>query len=86
MSSGIPVISTYHAGIPEQVQNEKSGFLVPERVVDSLAERIKSLIEHPETWPEMGSAGRMFVEKNYNMEKLNNRLEKIYIKLIGQRK
>ena len=83
LATGLPVIASSHSAIPELVQDGKSGFLVPERDVDSLAEKIKYLIEHPETWPEMGSTGRKFVEKNYDIEKLNDRLEKIYIKLIG---
>jgi colanic acid/amylovoran biosynthesis glycosyltransferase len=86
MSSGLPVISTYHTGIPEQVQDGKSGFLVPERDVDSLAEKIQYLIEHPELWPEMGKAGRKFVEENYDIEKLNDRLVGIYRKLIDEDK
>ena len=35
MASGLIVISTFHSGIPELIDNEKSGFLVPER--DSIA-------------------------------------------------
>lgn len=82
MSSGLPVISTYHAGIPEMIKDGKSGFLVPERNIEVLAKRILSLIEHPEIWQEFGSAGRKYVEENHDIEKLNDRLEKIYIKLI----
>ncbi len=35
MASGLIVISTFHSGIPELIDHEKSGFLVPER--DSVA-------------------------------------------------
>jgi len=83
MSSGLPIISTYHAGIPELVQDGKSGFLVPERDVELLAKRMKYLIEHPEIWEKMGRAGRKYVEENYDIDKLNDRLEKIYIRLIS---
>lgn len=31
MASGLIVISTFHSGIPELIDNERSGFLVPER-------------------------------------------------------
>jgi len=80
--SGLPVISTFHNGIPEGVLNNKSGFLVPEKDVDALAERIEYLINHPEIWPEMGRAGRKFVEEHYDINKLNKRLVEIYQKLI----
>jgi len=79
---GMPVISTLHNGIPEGVLDGQSAFLVPERDVDALAERLLYLIEHPELWPEMGRYGRNFVEENYDIKKLNQRLVNIYQELL----
>jgi len=81
-ASGIPLITTFIGGIPEGVLDGKSGFLVPEKDVDALAERLEYLIEHPEIWPEMGRAGRKFVEERYNIKKLNQQLVEIYQDLI----
>lgn len=78
LAQGIPVISTYHSGIPELVQDGISGFLVPERDTNQLAEKIIYLIEHQEIWAEMGQAGHDHVEKNYNIERLNNQLVELY--------
>lgn len=75
---GMPVISTYHSGIPELIINGVSGFLVPERDVDALYEKLCFLIENPQMWIEIGRAGRAYVEKHYNSEKLNDRLVEIY--------
>ncbi len=75
---GLPVISTLHNGIPEGVLDGQSGFLVGERDVDALAFKLQYLIEHPEIWPEMGRAGRQFVEKHYDIKKLNDQLVEIY--------
>ncbi len=50
LASGMPVISTYHSGIPELIEDGKSGFLAPERDVDALMEKIFYLIEHTEKW------------------------------------
>ena len=36
---GLPVVSTLHNGIPDGVLDGKTGFLVPEKDVDALAER-----------------------------------------------
>lgn len=83
MACGMPVLSTVHSGIPELVQNGQSGFLVPERDVDALAERLEYLIEHPEIWPEMGKSGRKFVEEHYDIRKLNQKLVRIYQDLIN---
>ena len=54
MAMGLPVISTEHSGIPELVENGISGFLVKERDVDDLFEKLKYLIENPDIWVEMG--------------------------------
>ena len=75
---GIPVVSSEHAGIGEVVLDHESGFLVPERDIDGLADRIQYLIEHPECWPQMGRHGRQHIEKNYDLGKLNVELARLY--------
>lgn len=78
MAMGLPVISTHHGGIPELVEDGISGFLVSERDANTLAEKLGYLSEHPEVWPKMGQAGRAYVEKHYNVDKLNECLVEIY--------
>lgn len=80
---GLPVISTLHNGIPDSVLDGKSGFLVPEKDANALAERLEYLIKHPEVLPEMGRAGRRFVEENFNINMLNDRLVGIYQQLLN---
>jgi len=63
MAMGMPVISTLHGGIPELVEDGKSGFLVPERDANAIAQKLNYLIAHPEVWAEMGKAGRSRVEE-----------------------
>jgi colanic acid/amylovoran biosynthesis glycosyltransferase len=82
MALGLPVISTLHGGIPELVEDGVSGFLVKERDVDSLAERLAYLVDHPETWSKMGSEGRACIEKDYDMNKLNDHLVDLYEKTL----
>ena len=45
---GLPVISTYHNGIPEAILNNKSGFLVPEKDVNGLINKTRYLLENPD--------------------------------------
>jgi len=84
LAMGLPVVSTYHSGIPELVKDGESGLLAPERDVDALAEKLRQLIENPSVWPEMGRAGRSFVEQHYNIDKLNDRLVDIFKKLASE--
>src|SRR3972149_7758407 len=79
---GLPVVATSVGGVSQVIIDGKSGFLVPERDVDALAEKIEYLIEHPELWPEMGRCGRKFIEERYDIQKLNQRLVKIYKALL----
>jgi colanic acid/amylovoran biosynthesis glycosyltransferase len=72
MAQGIPVISTHHSGIPELVDDGVSGFLVPERNVDQLSEKLRYLIDNPGLWRTFGKAGRYKVEHEYDIHKLNN--------------
>ena len=82
LAIGLPVISTFHSGIPELIKDGETGFLVPERDVDALAERLEFLIDHPEIWRKIGQAGRRFVEENYNIDRLNDQLVNIYRGLV----
>jgi colanic acid/amylovoran biosynthesis glycosyltransferase len=83
LARGLPVLSTLHSGIPEAVQNGESGFLVRERDVDALAEKLEYLIEHQELWAVMGRKGRNYVEEHYDLGKQNDRLVEIYRRLCG---
>jgi colanic acid/amylovoran biosynthesis glycosyltransferase len=80
---GLPVISTFHSGIPEMIVDGSSGFLVPEKNIDALAEKIEYFIDHPEAMLEMGSYGRKLVDDNFNVRKLNQKLVDIYSQLVG---
>jgi colanic acid/amylovoran biosynthesis glycosyltransferase len=78
---GLPVVCTRHSGIPEGILDGKSGFLVPERDVDALADRLADVISRPEAWPEMGRQGRAFVEAEYDLNKRNDALVELYLQL-----
>jgi colanic acid/amylovoran biosynthesis glycosyltransferase len=70
----MPVVSTYHSGIPELVEDGVSGRLVPERDVDALAAAIEALIDAPERWAAIGRAGRQRVEEAFDVDRLNDEL------------
>ncbi len=83
-ASGLPVISTYHSGVPEVVIDKHSGFLVPEKDVEAMTERMEYLINNPDLWCKMGLAGRKHIVENYNISKLNKELEKKYFNLLSK--
>jgi colanic acid/amylovoran biosynthesis glycosyltransferase len=83
MAMGLPVIGTLHGGIPELIEDGVSGFLVPERDADAIAEKLIYLIEHSEQWPQMGKSGRAYVEQHYETNKLNDELVEVYQQLVN---
>lgn len=86
MACGLPVIATYHSGNQELVEHGISGYLVHERNIDELAEKIEYLIQHSEKWSEMGKRGRKKVVHEYDMEIETNKLEKICNLLVKNKK
>jgi colanic acid/amylovoran biosynthesis glycosyltransferase len=75
---GLPVIATAVGSTNQIVVDKESGFLVPPGNVDALVEKLKYLIENSDEWRAMGRAGRMNIEKQYDIDKLNDRLVTLY--------
>ncbi len=78
MAMGLPVVSTFHSGIPELVDNTISGILVPPRNSKALEDALYDLISNPDSWAAMEKAARERVEDNYNITIQVRRLECIY--------
>lgn len=84
MATGLPVVATRHAGIPELVQDGRSGILVPEDDVVSLADALSRLARIPQEWPTLGLRGRRIVESEYDIAVLNRTLADILVEVISQ--
>lgn len=77
-SAGLPVVSTYHAGIPEIVQDGESGILVPEKNVDEIVNSLRYLLSNPNKWATMGSNGRAYIEQTHSIPSVANQLDELY--------
>lgn len=66
MAMGIPVVSTYHSGIPELIEDGVSGLLIAEKDESGLAEKLLYLIDNPQIWGALTSAARQKVEADFN--------------------
>jgi glycosyltransferase involved in cell wall biosynthesis len=57
MASGLPVVATRHAGIPEAVEDGVTGFLVEEGDIQSMKDKILLLAQDCKLRHAMGAAG-----------------------------
>lgn len=73
-ATGLPVVSTKHAGIPDAVLHQRTGFLVAERDVNAMAGYMSQLAGDAALAAAMGAAGRKFVSENYSSERSIARL------------
>lgn len=76
-ASGLPVISTRHAGIPDVIIENETGILVDEGDVGGMAEAMVLLAKDPLLASRMGQAGRQRIEAHFSMEKSIGNLWKI---------
>src|SRR5262249_15706969 len=77
-ATGMPVVSSNHADIPEVVVDGESALLSPERDVDGLAEHLERLVSEPSLWELVGRRGRAQLERQHDVRLQTARLENIY--------
>lgn len=78
MACGLPVITSEHSGIPELVNNGRSGFVVPEKNASMIAERIICLANKPDLRNKQGHQARIYVEEHFNNHILTRKLLEIF--------
>ncbi|MEQ8538032.1 MAG: glycosyltransferase [Coleofasciculus sp. D1-CHI-01] len=78
----LPIISTLHNGIPEQVIDRKTGFLVREFDYEAMAECIIKLLNNPGLAEQMGKYGRQHISQlcqtNQRVDSINKILISAY--------
>ena len=81
MASGLPVISTYHAGIPELITDSKTGFLAPERDPLTLLKKVEFITNNKKQTRQICLNARSFVEKNFNVVRTAGQIEDLLRKI-----
>ncbi len=69
MATSRPVVASRVGGIPEYLEEEKCGLLVPPGDYSTLADAILKLLNDPQLAESMGKAGRKRAERFFSMEK-----------------
>ena len=78
MANALPVISTRVGGIPEQIEDGATGYLVEPDDVDGLATAIGKLASDPARREAFGRAGAAKVEREFSSAGVARRLLDVY--------
>jgi D-inositol-3-phosphate glycosyltransferase len=83
MACATPVIGAAVGGIKTTVQEGVTGYLVPPKNPDALAERLALLHDDPEHARQLGEAGCRHAHQFYTWESVAKRIAAIYEKVAG---
>jgi L-malate glycosyltransferase len=75
-------IGTTVGGIIEQIADGKTGFLIPPKDVDALAEKMQHLLDRPELVNEFARNGRRRYEEYFALDRMLIQTENLYFKLL----
>jgi glycosyltransferase involved in cell wall biosynthesis len=81
-----PVVVTDVGSIPEVVDNEKTGFIVPPRDSEALAEKIIKLLKDEKLRKEMGENAYSKLKKDFSWDKIAEKTIEVYKKALEFRK
>ncbi|NNE90528.1 MAG: glycosyltransferase [Verrucomicrobiales bacterium] len=82
MAAGLPILATTHGGIPEAVEHDQDGFLVPEKDHEALADAILKLLDSPDTLARFSQQAHDSVTEKFGFEQQIGALEACYAEAI----
>ncbi len=82
LSLGLPVVAYGVGGIPEWLENGKSGFLVEAGRIDLLSENIGRLVRDQILSKQLGQAGKKIVAERFTFRQHLENLRKVYREVI----
>ena len=83
MSYALPVIGGKVGGIPEMIQDQETGLLVPAKDPTQLAEALRLLLSDADLRVRMGAAGRLRCEKEFSLKAHTEALVREYSRALA---
>jgi glycosyltransferase involved in cell wall biosynthesis len=78
---GVPVVATDVGSVREAMMDGQTGVLVPAGALDTFVNAVTDLLNAPSRLQELGEAGRRFVRQRYDIERVIDRFEALYLAL-----
>lgn len=82
-ASGLPVIASAVDGLQEVVRDQETGILVPPNDPSALARALVDLARDPARQVLLGHAGRRHIERNFDIQRVVERYERLYEQLVS---
>jgi glycosyltransferase involved in cell wall biosynthesis len=84
MAEGAPVVATRHAGLPEAIEHERTGLLVPEGDPQALAAALAAVIGRPDFRRRLGEAARAAAIERFDVIRQSRALEAALLRVIAE--
>jgi len=81
LSSGTPVVATRVGGVPELIEDGKTGYIVEPGKIDSIADGLIKAVSDPEKTKSMGPIAQEQTIKNFCIQRLLLDIEYLYDQL-----
>ncbi|TXE12043.1 glycosyltransferase family 4 protein [Seonamhaeicola algicola] len=75
--AGLPVISTYHAGIPDIIKHGETGLLSDEHDVETMANHMCKVLDDLDYVKQLGNAGKIYIKTHFSLQRHIDRLQEI---------
>jgi glycosyltransferase involved in cell wall biosynthesis len=86
MAHGKPVVATAVDGIPEIVDDGKTGLLFPHEDAARLATHITTLLQNRSSAARLGESGRRLVLSRFSTEQFADSMNALYARVLGSRR
>lgn len=83
---GIPVVATQVGGVPELVQHEKTGLLVPAEDSPAAAAALMRIAENHAWAQQLGEQGRQHILAKFSLDAMLNQTEALFNRLLAEKK
>lgn len=84
MMAGLPIVATNVGGLPELVEHQQTGLLVPPGDPQALAQAVKILIDNPALAKQMGAAGQRKALSDFTLDRMCERTYQAYREVLRQ--
>ena len=83
MAAGLPVVASSAGGLPELIEDGRTGYIVPPADPATLAARLRHLVLHANVRETMGAAGRARVRQHFSPQRMAAEIAAVYDRLLS---